>query len=262
MSSSRSQRLQIAQTTLDAIKNGSFIKDNQVVYKLPTLVRDTILYQPSDLSNWRSLSSTAVVVCNNTPEISILQISTLEAAALLKDKLEESASGSRIGVLNFASATKPGGGFLSGAQAQEETIARSSTLYPSLISDTAKDFYATHKKDNRGCYYTHSIIWSPDIMVFRNDHGDWHDPYSINIVTCPAVNAGVIRQRAVDLVQEEIRIETVMRERMSRILHVFKIHGVKNLVLGSFGTGVFKNSISMVARLWEFKRVFEQVTSE
>jgi len=173
--------------------------------------------------------------------------------------------GSRIGILNFASATKPGGGFLSGAQAQEESIARSSNIYPSLISDSAKPFYASHKHDNRGCYYTHHIIWSEDVSVFRDDEGGWHEPYQVDIVTSPAVNAGVVLSRAQDKAYEEQRIEAVMKERMARVLYVFESRGVERIVLGSFGTGVFRNKVEMVARLWaellkgRFAESFEQV---
>jgi len=31
---------------------------------------------------------------------------------------------------------------------------------------------------------------------------------------------------------------------------VFEARGVRNLVLGSFGTGVFRNEVGVVARLW------------
>lgn len=42
-----------------------------------------------------------------------------------------------------------------------------------------------------------------------------------------------------------------MKERMARIVHLFTLKGVRNLVLGSFGTGVFQNNVKLVASLWK-----------
>jgi uncharacterized protein (TIGR02452 family) len=98
-------------------------------------------------------------------------------------------------------------------------------------------------------------------MVFRNDAGGWVRPFEIDILTSPAVNAGVVRQKrqmAIDQGKQvlyseadmESRIRATMKERMARLLYLFESHGVKNLVLGSFGTGAFKNKVDMVVDLW------------
>ena len=41
-----------------------------------------------------------------------------------------------------------------------------------------------------------------------------------------------------------------MKERMIRIPLLFEKHDVRDLVLGSFGTGAFQNKISIVASIW------------
>jgi len=47
-------------------------------------------------------------------------------------------------------------------------------------------------------------------------------------------------------------IEGAMRERMVRILFLFEHQwqGIRNIVLGSFGTGVFHSDVSTIAEIW------------
>ncbi|GJE94710.1 hypothetical protein PsYK624_108810 [Phanerochaete sordida] len=180
---------------------------------------------------------------------SLLAVSTLEGSRYLAAELAGATPRPRIGVLNFASATKPGGGFINGAQAQEESIARSSTLYPTLKTKQAEQFYQLHKRDQKAGFYSHAIIYSPDVVVFRDDEGNWPPPLTVDVLTSAAVNAGQVRQKFGSLVDEK-KIEKDMRERMGRILYLFERRGVRHIVLGSFGTGVFQNNIELVANIW------------
>jgi uncharacterized protein (TIGR02452 family) len=159
--------------------------------------------------------------------------------------------GLKIGVLNFASATSPGGGFLNGARTQEASITRSSSLYTSLTTDAARPFYALHagRNENYG-FYTHMMIYSPEVHIFRDDDGGWLEPIPVDIVTSPAVNAGKVRRLYPNKGGLEKKIKVTMRERMGRILALFERKGATSLVLGSFGTGVFQNDVGVVARIW------------
>jgi uncharacterized protein (TIGR02452 family) len=270
MSRNREGLRKIAETTLSAIERGHYTSPSGVRVDLNADVDAIKLgtqYFPPDstLSEWSTSHNTAPSTTTTsdddsiaTLEVSILEISSIDGVHFLMAAASTPSSGTsepapRVGLLNFASATKPGGGFINGAQAQEESLARSSTLYASLMFKPAQTFYTIHKKDKKGGYYTHAMIWSPGTTFFRNDTGGWTEPVKADVLTSAAVNAGVARKTFFGKVggaSEEARIEKVMRERMARILYAFEREGVTQLVLGSFGTGVFQNDIGTVARIW------------
>lgn len=147
-----------------------------------------------------------------------------------------------VAVLNFASARNPGGGFLNGAQAQEEALCRSSALYPTLL--TAPGFYEHHRAD-RDVFYTDRVIHSPGVPVFRDDRGRLLDePFRVGFLTSPAPNAGVIRQRTPEAVD---RIPQALARRAERVLETAAACGYRRLVLGAWGCGVFRNDPAGVA---------------
>ncbi|OSC98446.1 hypothetical protein PYCCODRAFT_1454428 [Trametes coccinea BRFM310] len=256
----RTRLKKIADDTLAAIENGSYTVNGQT-YDLEqptkTSKQQTAYYAPDSLlSAWPNSNRATSSSSDGSTNFSILEATTLEGMRLLRAALtpdDPNEAVPRIGVLNFASAKKPGGGFLKGAQAQEESIARSSTLYPTLMTRTSQEFYTLHNRDPKGGYYSHAMIYSPGVTVFRDDHGGWVEPFQVDVLTSPAVNAGVVRETLHGRVagdSVEGKIAQVMRERMARILYLYETKGVKNLVLGSFGTGVFRNDVTTIATIW------------
>ncbi len=170
------------------------------------------------------------------------------------------------GVLVFASAKNPGGGWLKGSQAQEESIARCSGLHEACCNSHmyAVNSNKTRRKDANFCakirgIYTHAITYCPQVPIFRDEEGKWEDEvYYAGCLLCPAVNASVCNVGLSEL-------EKIMEERIDRILGVFNFHGNKCLILGSFGCGVFGNSPSMIFGIFhrlltgKYERAFEKV---
>ncbi|MER7171668.1 TIGR02452 family protein [Streptomyces mesophilus] len=147
-----------------------------------------------------------------------------------------------VAVLNFASARNPGGGFLNGAQAQEEALCRASALYTCLRE--VPEFYEHHRA-HRDAFYTDRVIHAPAVPVFRDDSGRLlEEPYDVGFLTSPAPNAGVIRRSRPD---EADRIGPVLAARAERVLETAVAHGYRHLVLGAWGCGVFQNDPAQVA---------------
>ncbi|RII20245.1 hypothetical protein DSC45_03395 [Streptomyces sp. YIM 130001] len=147
-----------------------------------------------------------------------------------------------VAVLNFASARNPGGGYLNGAQAQEEALCRASALYTCLLR--APDYYAHHRAD-RDPFYSDRVIHSPGVPVFRDDRGALLEvPYRAGFLTSPAPNAGVILRRTP---AEAHRIGQALASRAERVLETATACGYRRLVLGAWGCGVFRNDPAEVA---------------
>lgn len=225
----------IATETLAAFEGGGYTSPEGVRIELSALLdtclEDTRHFQPEDLATIAAqppqrLSAGGATTFAVTPE------TTLRGAA----RLIASGGFQRIGVLNFASARNPGGGFLRGAQAQEESLARSSALYLSLLR--CPEFYAFHGSLNTALY-SDRMIYSPRCPVVRDDAGHWlAAPYLVDFITSAAPNAGAIMRNEP---HNRAQIGPTLRERTRKVLALAAHHKIDGLVLGAWGCGVFQN---------------------
>ncbi|MGV9699414.1 TIGR02452 family protein [Streptomyces sp. NPDC003470] len=171
--------------------------------------------------------------------------------------------GGEVAVLNFASARNPGGGYLNGAQAQEEALCRASALYTCLLR--ARAFY-DHHRAHRDPFYTDRVVHSPAVPVFRDDRGVLlEQPYTAGFLTAAAPNAGVVLRTAPERAGE---LGPALAVRAERVLETAAAHGYRRLVLGAWGCGVFRNDPARVAGAFRtllgpggrFESSFERVT--
>lgn len=181
--------------------------------------------------------------------------------------------GKRVCILNFASSVSPGGGVLTGEQAQEESICRVSTLYFALSDpQTAGQFYDRHweliragKMNRRN---RDDIIYTPGIIALRDDAAgeillDGQDRYPMDVITCAAPDV----RRLGDAAQFSPTEEELMRLHAHRwrcILSAAAAYEADVLILGAFGCGVFANPPELVAEafnsaLEDFRHHFETI---
>ncbi|XZE21502.1 TIGR02452 family protein [Pirellulaceae bacterium SH449] len=179
--------------------------------------------------------------------VQVTNETTLGAALRLIDQ------GKRPLVLNFANGTSPGGGFLTGANAQEESLCRCSSLYWTLVSDP---MYLHHAYlDESGS--TDWAIVSPMVPFFCTDAADTFDkPVLIDIITAAAPYAPSVGQP---------RSRELLQARIYRILQIAAGLNYHSLVLGAWGCGAFMNDSRLTAEDFKaalsgaFKRQFSDV---
>lgn len=244
---SRSYAASLGKETVEIVSAGRYTnrtgKTVHIRHLLDSARQGTVSYPPdASLPN--------VVPSGRETRFEVTNDTTLNAARRLADAQH------RVVALNFASARHPGGGFLNGARAQEESLCRSSGLHACINGNA---MYAHHAPMGGG-FYTNYAIYSPDVPVFRTDEGELLDePYLCSFITAPAVNAGATREKD----RESIRAE--METRVRKVLAIAAGHGHDVAVLGAWGCGVFKNDPEMVADLFRtalvtrFAGVFETV---
>jgi uncharacterized protein (TIGR02452 family) len=168
---------------------------------------------------------------------------TPETTSAAARRLVEREGNARVAALNFASARNPGGGFLGGARAQEEDLARCSALYVCQLRQP------TYYEENRACtsmLYTDHLIYSPDVPFFRDDgHALLPAPFLLSVLTSPAPNAGEAKKRG-----DGGGVRETLERRAHQVLSVAAHHRHSVLVLGAWGCGVFRNDPRAVAEVF------------
>lgn len=145
-------------------------------------------------------------------------------------------------IMNFANAHHAGGGFLLGANAQEEAICRCTSLYASITSEAAGEMYHynnTHISSVESDY----MLFSPNVTVFRDGGCQFlAAPVLVSVMTVPAPN-----RRGAALFASADKIGAAMYRRISIMLRFAAQRGIRNLVLGAWGCGAFGNDPAAVS---------------
>ncbi|KAK8834814.1 hypothetical protein M9Y10_024208, partial [Tritrichomonas musculus] len=151
----------------------------------------------------------------------------------------------KVCVLNFASATQPGGGIKNGRNSQEECLCRQSTLYFAL--ERQEKFYKRNCK-HYDSYGPDEMIYSPNVLIIRDDNDQLIAPVKVSVISAVAVNKAELFDSD-DYDEDEIY--KAMRKRCLRILELCLCKGNDVIVLGAFGCGVFQNSPEEVSGIFK-----------
>jgi len=226
---------------------------------LRELARNTIDYCKTheyneEISQFEPLSR--VVLCliqhSRKPTLSI----TVKDVDCLVEAQKQLAMGFNPLVLNLASELLPGGGWLRGSLAQEESICYRSTLSASLARARLAGIYPIADE---------VVIYSPMVEVFRSQTYEKlpkQEIFTVAVVSCPGVrhpdvDFGIMNTRDYDRVKAKI----------TRICQVGVLKEHDSLVLGALGCGVFKCPILDIVHAFHdvliksgFANFFKEIT--
>ncbi|BDD58439.1 hypothetical protein MAP00_003719 [Monascus purpureus] len=149
-------------------------------------------------------------------------------------------------VLNMANAYRAGGGWLSGALAQEEAL-----CYRSSLSYTLKMRHYP-LEDNQA-------IYSPNVVIFRESFQKGHrlwdltKPYSlpiVSVISVAALDRPALDKNVSPPTYKNSADRKLMKDKMRLILRVAVCNKHRRLILGAFGCGAFANPNQEVANCW------------
>ena len=229
----------IAKETLQIIKEGHYLAPSKVTVRLrdefDRAIAGTRLFRPEEVM---------ALPLSQRPGRPRIEVTAETTGAAARRLCEEGAS---VVLLNFASAKNAGGGFLRGAKAQEEDLARCSALYPCQL--TQRGYYEANRAEH-SLLYTDHLIYSPEVPFFRDERLELLErPFLASVITSPAPNAGEVLMRDGSQSARK-QIHEVLARRARQVLAVAVAGGHRTLVLGAWGCGVFRNDPVEVAEVF------------
>lgn len=169
------------------------------------------------------------------PEVSVVSEDGVSAVLARGRGL---ASACDLAILDFASFTRPGGGYDRGTWGQEQALCASSFLF-NVLSEKG-GWYAENRRRNINCeLYRNRALVVPRVRFERDGYHSYAD-----VIVAAAPNA----RRA----REEYRVSddallAALRDRVRLVMAVADDLGHDKLVLGAFGCGVFGWDAAVVA---------------
>lgn len=256
--STRIQRIEVFNDTMDWIKNNADLSDSVAKAK-----KRTKIFWENDYP-----------IFNNTKEektsITVTKNRSYQAAM----ELHAENPNSKIAVMNFANAFQAGGGVTTGAGAQEECLCRTSTLYPLLYRRSLRDTFYKHHHTLKTAKASDALIYTEGVVICKTDTDlpermpkeDW---VTVDVITIAAPDLRTTSNIHVALVGDGTSMNDaeLFGYHIKRAIHMLTCAaamGADTLVLGAFGCGAFQNNPEVVARaykiaLQEFPKVFKKI---
>lgn len=238
--SDRETRRREAEATVEALQPGRYRGPDGVMVDISAALAD--MCASASLHDLAELADAAAAPKRDSAIPSGCAVSVANETTLAGAEALSEGGAARVCCLVFASAKNPGGGFLRGSEAQEESLARATGLSAGLAMQPA--FY----ERNRSCgtaLYTDLAIYLRGVPVLREGNGRFlSKPWLLSMIVAPAPNTGAVAQNEPQRMRD---VAPAFERRINGVLELARRMGERRLVLGAWGCGVFGGDPHRVA---------------
>ena len=246
--------IEILQDTLQILNAGYYeVKGKEVKLRLSKeQMEASHVLLPADVQNICSRELTRAAIPGQCKIGCVKQDSYVAAIEIMRDRQNAEEQSKPVLVLNFANPVNIGGGVYKGVKTQEEDLCRRSSLLRSLETQHSLRYYSYNRK-----LHTHmgsdAMIFSPEVEIFRDEHGGLMDETVIvAVLTCAAP---MISYGMEGMSEREYR--DMFYNRIVGMIKCAAYFGYEDLVLGAWGCGAFGNDAAVVSDLF-CKALMEQ----
>lgn len=178
-----------------------------------------------------------------TVAVQVVNADCLDAAGVLRSK------GYNPVILNMANATTPGGGWRTGAGAQEENLFRRTNYLHSLIDPQRLGSGKRYPIADFGG------IYSPGVLSFRSNEETGYcflpAPAPFSFIAAAAINRPRLVHAGHGRKRLEPRDASKTKRKIAAVLSIGLDHGHDSIVLSAFGCGAFKNPPEHIAEIFK-----------
>ena len=241
--STREQRIEVFKDTMNWID-----EDADLSASIGPAKKSTVVYYEDDYPSFNANQEKDM-------KITVTKHRSYEAAVLYHKEFPDK----KIAVMNFANAFHAGGGVTMGAGAQEESLCRTSTLYPLIYRRTLRDTFYKHHKNLNTPKASDSLIYTEGVIICKSDEDlpkrlDKKDWVNVDVITIAAPDLRTSSNRYASLGGDGsgmMNNAELFGYHVKRAIHMLTVAAARKadiLVLGAFGCGAFKNQPSLEAR--------------
>ena len=243
----RKNNISELQDTLKILRQGYYTRNGRRIdLKLTRAqMEEALVFLPEEIAGLNEGGCPALMSAAGGCVYSCENMDSFSFARKRMGEMRARGDAGTVLVLNLANPVNPGGGVRRGAKAQEEDLCRKSSLLVSLEGPNASRYYE-YNRSLHTFMGSDAVMIHPRVEIIRDDNGDLlEETVIVAVLTCaaPMLTYGMEGM-------SRKQYERLVLGRITGMLNIAVHLGYRDLILGAFGCGAFRNDARVVSDLF------------